>query len=1186
METNNNINFKLNVDMGNTVENTNKAIENLEKISKLKEQINKGESIKPLGGDTNDSTKFKTINEEIKALKKQAEELHKTWFEGGIRMGEYIPKLKQLETQMRALKTEMASLPVEFNNTSSFGALGALENHAKWFLGGAALAAALAVPMETLNQLRETEVLTLKIKQNLELAPQYQGNEGALNGDVQHLQNVAATFAMGYGVNLKDTMEMMQVLSRRFKSTEELTYYTNLAMVMHKLDFVEPKKAAEDLEAVILSMGLDFEGARRFIDEFSVAVHTARITGTELLTGLQRSGATFHQMNFNTAEAIALISTLSTVTAKAGANVGASLNSVLVNIDFKKAAQALKAYSIEVYDANGKMHDGVEVWRQIAQVFNGLDDQKANEFANSMSGGKFRANDLRALLSNWQTFEQILSDINEKASPEMTAKLLQTGLESLDTALKELTASLQVLGISLSEQALPAIKDMVIGLTQGVQWLNANKEAVGNVISVLVTLTELLLVYKANQLIANSATAKFVENMMLEIRTAPSVSAALAGMGSAFLGLARTIGVACLQLAAFQAMARIVSGASADTDEKSFLASIEGKEQLSPQEEEAKAAIDKRNTFIDENALLNGDNDYTGKWALYGSQTNQNESEHLDSLVRNKIAAANGLKDINAMVEEASKALAEKGKAAPFEYPGVGGQNIGNTPKGSGGSNGGTPSDFTERRKRIELQSELDKIFSDMKVSAENYGESLEILNAKEEVYGKTIENNANRYDLLMRRMKQMGSETDLLTQQKEKYQAQIDEYMEKDAEFKDAMGAEKPDFSGWSKEQKREFALENRNGFDDFKTLRKLLDLLNKTNEKIAETQKNSAKLVTTFSKDWLGDTQNADKQYSRRLNNIDTEGAGAKANISELDSFSSFKEAEIDIEQTNKKIKEMQDRYKYLAEEKAKATSPADQERLEDEMTKLKVKIDEAAKSIDKFKDKLSDVKKFWADSFIDMANHTKSLGDVGKDLFRQLQKDAIYCFLGIKHEASAASQMFNGLGKLGGGKGGIQGPSMANGSFYKNSGGKGGIGGKHATGGVVNVPSIAGEDGEEVIIPTEKNTQNSNALLDYASSKLGSNGTSQYVPYFKNQSLNSSPIINVEAQQNEALVAELKANNAMMKQQNHLLLNGDFGGGGGNNTVVTTGASTEQVLEILRKNPGALQNILGGNKNKGWR
>ena len=43
-------------------------------------------------------------------------------------------------------------------------------------------------------------------------------------------------------------------------------------------------------------------------------------------------------------------------------------------------------------------------------------------------------------------------------------------------------------------------------------------------------------------------------------------------------------------------------------------------------------------------------------------------------------------------------------------------------------------------------------------------------------------------------------------------------------------------------------------------------------------------------------------------------------------------------------------------------------------------------------------------------------------------------------------------------------------------------------HANGGVVDTPSIAGEDGEEVIIPTQKNTQNSKSLLGYAAGKLG--------------------------------------------------------------------------------------------------
>ncbi len=43
-------------------------------------------------------------------------------------------------------------------------------------------------------------------------------------------------------------------------------------------------------------------------------------------------------------------------------------------------------------------------------------------------------------------------------------------------------------------------------------------------------------------------------------------------------------------------------------------------------------------------------------------------------------------------------------------------------------------------------------------------------------------------------------------------------------------------------------------------------------------------------------------------------------------------------------------------------------------------------------------------------------------------------------------------------------------------------------HANGGIVDTPSIAGEDGEEVIIPTQKNTQNSKNLLRYAAGKLG--------------------------------------------------------------------------------------------------
>lgn len=370
--------------------NIKSADELQQKLSQVTSEFNR------LNSAMNTSAKpdYTNYQTQLKGINTEAMKLYQTWQKTGlesdkIKFNDKRNEFSKLNSEAEAFSRNMGTAADRVGYLGSLGQK--IRSHFNWILAGTLLAAFAAIPASVENIARETEVLGQKLKQNLELAERYKDNQQGLEGDIKHLGEVAATFAVGYGANVKDVMEMMQVLSRRFKSPEELTYYTNLAMVMHKLDFVEPKKAAEDLEAVILSMGLDFHGARQFIDEFSVAVHTARITGTELLSGLQRSGATFHNMNFNTAQAIAMISTLSTVTAKAGANIGASLNSVLINVDFKKAAQALDAYNIKVYevvDGHTKMRDGAQVWREIAQVFNGLDDNKANEFANAMSGGE------------------------------------------------------------------------------------------------------------------------------------------------------------------------------------------------------------------------------------------------------------------------------------------------------------------------------------------------------------------------------------------------------------------------------------------------------------------------------------------------------------------------------------------------------------------------------------------------------------------------------------------------------------------------------------------------------------------------------------------------------------------------------------------------------------------------------
>lgn len=831
---------------------------------------------------------------------------------------------------------------------------------------------------------------------------------------------------------------------------------------------------------------------------------------------------------------------------------------------------------------------------------------------------KFRANDLRALIGNWQTFEQILKQINEQASPDNTAKLLQTGLESFNTELQKLTASLQVLGISLSEGTLPALKDMVIGLTEGVQWLNNHKEAANNVISVLRTMIELLIVYKTHQFIANSALGDFVKNMWLEIRTAPSVTAGIQGMGAAFMGLARTIGIAALQLAAFQAAARVISGASADTDEKAFLASIEGKEDLTPMEQEAKAAIDNRNAFIDENAVINGDNDFTGKWALYSNGTTQDESNRLDNVVRSKVGAVNGLKDINSMVDEATKAIAAKGAPGSVEYPSVPGQEI-NVPKGGAGgaggsgSNSGSPSSSTKpQRDALKMQQEAD--FYKLKIASDAYASSLDNLKTLEDIYGKTVASSNEELDLKHKRSIELAKQADEYTVKHDNLAKDIDVTIGETPELLDAVGVSQEQWNNKTKEEKNELRSVNKELLQQNALIKAKFEVMLKYGEKASELQKDSLKIANEVFKEKLGDTLNPEKQSSRNLELISLDESIEKNKVNQANPLAFRLTSDIEITAEQKRLDEYvkiadrlkKEREKLLSADFVKKEKEGQQSIIDNpNSTKDQIALAKAyliqlekndtaeiqkntlaiqknesqrvaseKKIADIKKQTTQDIKKWEADSFIDMAQNGKKFKDIMKEVWNGIARDAIYALLGVENQSkSIGTKIFSGKG--GKSSGGAVAPT-----------GKKGVG-KAATGGVVNTPTIAGEDGEEVVIPVEKNKDNSKNLLQYASNKLGTNVGSSggtYVPTFKNQTLATQPVVNVSVQKDNESIAHLKESNALMTAMlNHMI---NTAGNSGNTTIVATQVSSDQVIQILQQNPAALQNILGKNKSTGWR
>ncbi len=296
---------------------------------------------------------------------------------------------------MPSIANPLANIDYE-QYISGFSRLGdvlkSVRHHLMWMASAAVIGAGFGIPMGVSKAIESFDALQTKIMQNMELADQYEGNTQKLHTDMNKMGEAAKTFAQGFGVSLNEVQEGMQIVTRRFKDADTAIYLTSIALQMSKLDMVDVKQSAKDLEAVMLQFGMGAKDAGKFLNDFSVICHVARISGTDMLMALERSGSAFKAMNMDARAAMAAIAAVSTVTGKSGATIGDSWKSILANMDFKKATAALEAYNIKLYEvgANGAktMRSGTAVLSEILATYQKLDDEGRRKLATAIAGGR------------------------------------------------------------------------------------------------------------------------------------------------------------------------------------------------------------------------------------------------------------------------------------------------------------------------------------------------------------------------------------------------------------------------------------------------------------------------------------------------------------------------------------------------------------------------------------------------------------------------------------------------------------------------------------------------------------------------------------------------------------------------------------------------------------------------------
>jgi len=1014
-----------------------------------------------------------------------------------------------------------------------------MKSHLLFGASSLLLGGMIGIPAAIADIAKETESLTTKLRQNLELTDKYHNNSSLLESDMKRLTDIAGIYATGYGESLPKVLDSMQLLARRFKDVEQVSYLESAALTMAKLDNVDLMTATQNLESVMLQFQLDIDGTRKFLNSFTVAVHTSKITGTELLEALQRSGSSFKQFNMGIDESIAAVAALATESGRSGSTIGNSFKSIAANFSMEKAIKALDAYNVKLYEVNENgtksMRKGVNVFQELQKLFSQLDAEGQEKLALAISGGKYQVNQMLNFLGDAnQTFSNILNEIQTKSSDQLTAQLLKMGLDTFQVKLMQLEASLQVFGKTIGDEVLPNLKNMVDGLTNGIMWLTQNKEAVARTTSALIELGKAVMAYVVSQRIASAAIAEGTTLLRIMYMLEGDFTTAFAGMGASLKAFGMTAAAVTLQMAALYAAVNVIQAMYDRFSDKTGLTGQQQDltEQLQYNEygrQQALANVSRTGVSEDEVNRIYGERKQELQDKLDAVNNAKKEQEN--------VATNNALEES----ERAFQAIVDRAMAsAKVNVPTV--SNL--IPEGhtshSTGAGSKTAPDKTDELIKLDKYREVDHLLKMAAIDTDTYNSKLESINTQQQLFGTTSENSAEKIKLMNSRIGEMLGNAMEFSEMARDYEQQSNDIIAANSNLVEALNKRKLSWADLSKDEKREFAEQYKEYINDYQLLAKLLELSDKLKVSAADASKNAGKIGADSIQTAVTDRNNL---YARNTSMInlsqqkETLGLGRYSTDEQKQAIElKYSLQQLEVEQ--KRLNELQQ-------------GPHTKEQL----LQQEVVIEQLKAKVVQLGDKWKTVREQMAGIVNDLLLGGKSVHDVWKSLVKDLARESLQRIFKVEDtQTSFLGSLLSGL-----------------------SG--------HAEGGIFNEEHLAvinENNKKEAVIPLEANKDRGKQLWLQSGHELGMFGQQKnqgVVPVLKNPNIakevanvSNAKISNARL---ETLTAEQIAQsekvNTLMEQQNQMLqhmINNQGNSGTVQPVIVNQTMSQDQLYKMITK------------------
>lgn len=415
------------------------------------------------------------LQKNTKAARDAKEQLEKYYQE--LNSGAAVPVniLNQISDEFEKIKITQRGLGKLGKNLKDQMAQ-AVTSFSQWISISSAVMLGVGKFKDAISELKELDDILTEISKTSNLT----------SSQLKELGNSAFDSASEYGKSASDYLTGVQEMYRAgFENASEMSELSILAQSAGDMtaemsnDYLIATSAAYDLKGNVKDLNDVLDGQNYITNNAAVSMSDMASATSEAASIASQYGVKINELS-------SLIAVATAKTRESGSETGNALKSLFINLQdttsdpIRKAFEAVGISMTKMVNGAEKLKTPIELLKELSKAFNELpegDTRRANILSDI--GGKWHANTLSAILSDWSSFEKMESLYSQGSGSalqeaEKSANNLSGSLEKLSN---DWTSFVQNI---VNSDGLKTGVNLLDGLLKGVTSLSDGLNSLGS----------------------------------------------------------------------------------------------------------------------------------------------------------------------------------------------------------------------------------------------------------------------------------------------------------------------------------------------------------------------------------------------------------------------------------------------------------------------------------------------------------------------------------------------------------------------------------------------------------------------------------------------------------------------------------------------------------------------------------